>query len=127
MAITEPASRIRPITPAAAKAARVKAIPEEVIDVVNTLIVNNLKQNGQTQIYARVLQKDVSVEILSNASLRSKLAQEYPGIDANSALIKSGWLDFESVYQDNGWNSVTYSKPSFDESYSAFYEFTANQ
>lgn len=127
MAINEPSYIIRPITPAAARAARVKVIPQEVFEVVNELIVRNLKPNGSTQMYARILQKDIMSGILEYSILRDKLMAEYPGNDLNTAIIQSGWLDFESVYRDSGWSSVSYSKPAYNEGGEPYFEFTSNQ
>lgn len=127
MAINEPPYRIRPITPAAAKAARVKVIPQEVFEVVNELIVRNLKPNGATQMYSRVTQKEITNGILEYKILRDTLIRDFPGIDLERALIDSGWLDFESVYRDSGWTSVSYNRAGYNESYDAYFEFTSNQ
>lgn len=127
MAIIEAPYRIRPITPAAAKAARVKVIPQEVFEVVNDLIVRNLKPNGSTQMYSRISQKDIMSGILEYSILRDKLRAEYPGTGLNEAIIESGWLDFESVYRDSGWSSVSYSKPAYNEGGEPYFEFTSNQ
>ena len=127
MAIIEAPYRIRPITPAAAKAARVKVIPQEVFEVVNELIVRNLKPNGSTQMYSRINQKDIMNGILEYQLLRDLLIRDFPGIDLDRAIIDSGWLDFESVYRDSGWTSVTYNRAGYNESYDAYFEFTSHQ
>lgn len=128
MAIIDAPYRIRPITPAAAKAARVKVIPQEVFEVVNDLIVRNLKPNGSTQMYSRINQKDIMNGILEYQLLRDLLIRDFPGINLDQAIIDSGWLDFESVYLDSGWTSVTYNRAGCkDESYGAYFEFTSHQ
>lgn len=127
MAIIEAPYRIRPITPAAAKAARVKVIPQEVFEVVNELIIQNLKPNGSTKIYARVKQQDVVNEILKHAVLKEKLQESFPKTTLQSAIFDSGWLDFEEAYRDSGWSSVTYYKPAYNESAEPYFEFTSHQ
>ncbi len=121
-----------PITPAAAKAARVKSLPPQVIAVVNDLIVSNLKQRSDKLVEAKIPQSVIVKYILLDETLRSVLLlhlqqNETPNEHAlATAVTDLGWLDFEDVFELSGW-SVKYDKPGFNESCGAFFKFTSKE
>ena len=94
---------MKPFSPEEAKSIALTNIPDEVISIVNNLLVQNLR-NGN---YASFLQKEIIDEY-------KKL---YPD---NIFNIK--WLDFEELYEANGWK-VTYDSPAYCESFPASFKF----
>lgn len=42
--------------------------------------------------------------------------------DATANFFDQGWMDFEPIYEAQGWK-VQYDKPGWDETYDAFFEF----
>jgi hypothetical protein len=101
---------MKPITPSQARKSKICKIPSVVIKAVNNLIATNLK--GDT---ATVLLKDIVKEVRRlNPEMTSTL------------LYENGWLDFESIFEKNGWK-VYYDRPGYCESYEASFEFTAKR
>lgn len=41
-------------------------------------------------------------------------------------ILGNGWLDFEVVYEEAGWD-VVYDKPGYNESYGANFTFKAKR
>lgn len=97
---------VKPITPAEIPSFKKGIIPDAVFEVFNELIAKNYS-NGS----ARVTQSDVV----------NKLATR--GI-SGSQIYAEKYLDIEEIYEQNGWD-VEYDKPGYNESYGAFYVFTA--
>lgn len=81
-------------------------IPDFVFDVVNELLAE--KWNGSTAI---IKQKDIVSRICRETG-------EVP-----SSVFDKGWLNFEDIYRAKGWR-VGYDKPSYNESYDAFFKFS---
>lgn len=96
---------VKPITPEeAAKCS--PSIPAFVIDAVNQLISE--KTRGKSTI------------IIKQSEIVKKLVEDR---NANKdEIYENKWLDFEDIYRDAGW-VVTYDKPSFNESYDAYFKF----
>lgn len=99
-------SRIRPITPAKAIEAKSQAIPPEVFQVFDELIVRNLDLDGQAKV-----DQDEAVTMISN-----KLKIHRAAVFANK------WMDVEEAYRQAGW-TVEYDKPAYYEDFSAYYMF----
>jgi hypothetical protein len=96
---------IKPISPDNIVEAKLKTIPDEVIQVFNDLIVR--KWNGSSSC---IKQDDIITEI------QTKLACGLQEIFDNK------WLDVEDAYRAEGW-VVEYDKPAYNESYAATFEF----
>ena len=94
---------VKPITSDEVVTAKGEIMPDFVKEIINDLIVKNWKVNR-----ACVYQKDI-VAKLRDADSRDPFAE--------------GWLDFEPIYQEAGWN-VEYDKPGWDETYDAHFIFT---
>lgn len=95
---------IQPIRPEEVIGAKLKSIPDSVIETFNTLIV----QNG-TSGAAVIKQGDVI------ALLKEK------GLDPRE-IYNKGWLDVEDIYRKAGWD-VTYDNPGYNETYPATFTF----
>lgn len=100
-------SKVRPITPAEAVAAKTGLIPPEVFAAFNELITQ--KFDGGV---ARVYQADVI------ALIREKMKSP-------NDRCESWWLNVEDAYREAGW-TVAYDKPGFNESYAPYFMFTAD-
>lgn len=96
---------VEPISPSDVK----KFIPDFIIETVNKLIVE--KWDGEKAI---ILQDDIMDIVSSND----------PDIDKPSRreVFDKGWLDFEPLYRERGWN-VEYDKPGYNEFYKANFIF----
>ena len=97
---------VKPITPQEVVGKKREQLPDAVILAVNEMIVE--KWNGteasfkQDDLVARIIAKD--------SNLTSKI------------LFDSHHLDFEEIYQKEGW-LVEYDKPGFNETYPATFSF----
>lgn len=136
MAIIEPdpSYRVSPISPAEAKAKRVKSIPSQMISIVNDLLVANLSQLSDKRVEARVTQRDILDGITSNHALMEILLKEADSAGnqrvthsyLESVVFRLGWLDFEDTFELAGW-TVKYDKPSIGDSYPAYFKFTSKE
>lgn len=99
------ASAVKPITPQEAKKAPKPGIPDQVIECFNELIAKHFSGGS-----AHVLQDDVVSLICQRLDIRSP------------EVYKRGLLDVENHFKEAGWK-VTYDKPGYDESYSAYFIF----
>jgi hypothetical protein len=90
-------------SPAEARGAKRHVIPDFVLAVVNQLLAEGFNERG-----INVPQQ----EIIDRVKLLT-------GSDA----FNMKWLDFESLFEDEGW-IVKYDKPGYNESYDAFFVFT---
>jgi hypothetical protein len=81
-------------------------IPSFVFEAINNLLKNKFRGNSVT-----IKQDEIIAEI-------SRLK---PGLNRNDIFEKK-WLDFEKVYNKSGW-SVTFDKPSYNETYDANFTF----
>lgn len=92
----------------------IPSIPDFVIEAVNTL----LKEKYKHAIGKAVLLQDDVVEVILSAADKNgqSLARQ-------TLFDGKGWLDFEHLYEQNGWK-VVYDKPSYCETYKATYTFT---
>ena len=91
-----------------------QGVPDTVIEAVNNLIIKKL--NGRS---ATFTQDEVIEEIISlygAVTERQKDALRRQAFNAR-------WLDFESLYQREGWH-VVFDKPGYNESYKANWTFT---
>ena len=101
---------IKAVSPSEARGAKSKYTPPEIIEAVNELLSQHYRPNGIV-----IKQKDII------ALARAKMAtNESP--NANSDFFSQGWMDFEPIYEAQGWK-VRYDKPGWDENYDAFFEF----
>ncbi len=89
-----------PISPKDAKAEKISAIPEEVVEIINRMII----------------------EKFQGRSFSLRADEVRTAIFEKMGKCESWWLDFEPAYRAVGWN-VNYDKPGFNESYPATYDF----
>lgn len=87
-----------PITPAEAQARRHSSIPGYVFQIVNDLLVANLRGG-----IATITQREIAAAIHSHPEYIS-LGIPHPNI------FQRGWMDFEDHYREHGWE-VTYNRP----------------
>ncbi len=95
-----------PIRPEEVAAVKTGTIPQEVFDVINTLITQKATSSGVT-----ILQRDIVTALVKKGLVTDNT-------DAN----RRGYLDFEEAYRAAGWR-VEYDKPGFNESYPARFIF----
>lgn len=95
----------RPIRPNEVVDAKARDIPDGVIETFNGLIVRYMKGNE-----AHVPQNEVVEDI-----------GFIMACDRNEIFDK-GWLNVEELYRNEGW-IVEYCKPSYDESWPAYFVF----
>jgi hypothetical protein len=98
-----------PITPQEALHKKVESIPSQVFEAFDELIVKNL-QDGRSE----VIQEDVVNLISEKLSCHRNI------------VASSSWLDIEDAYEAAGWH-VEYARPGFNESYKAYFTFTAKK
>lgn len=101
---------VKAITPQQAEQARISNIPDGVIECFNDAIQENIDMYGR----ARVDQDDVVKKIASKMGVRRQV------------VFDKGWLDVESIFREAGWK-VNYDKPGYNESYNAYFEFSARK
>ena len=98
----------KPITIEEAITRKQGSLPPEVFDVINKLIVENYSVPSQK---ATVDQSDIVDELVYRLNL------------PRQEIFDRGYLDVEALYGKAGW-SVDYHKPSYDESFQAFFVFS---
>ena len=93
--------------------------PNEIMDNLKTIIpeaviqaVNELLKEGYRGSYVSFKQKD----------LISRIIKIDPSIERED-LFKKKYLDFESIFEKQGWK-VEYNSPCRDESYDEYFKFT---
>jgi hypothetical protein len=94
----------KPFTPDEARRNKAVVMPPEVIASVNEL----LSEKFSTRI---TITKDELID-----RIMSKMAI------TRQEIIKLGFLDIETVYEDAGW-VVKFDSPAYDENYTPFYIF----
>lgn len=94
----------RPISPSEAK--EQKVLPEFVIEAINELIRENMTDCG----YFDILQKDIISRVKTKTDMD----------------FDDRWLHFIAVYEAWGW-SISYDRPGYTETYSAYYRFTVKR
>lgn len=97
--------RTKPITPKEIMDNLPKIIPSAIIDAINNLLKKKFRGNEV------VLKQD---EILDEVRKISNYSRQ--------EIFENKWLDFESIYRDNGWD-VIYDKPGIGDSYEAYFKF----
>ena len=97
---------VKPITPKEAASRKIEVLPDEVIDVFNTMILENLK-NGSS-----VVMQD---EVARRIAKRMNVVLGY--------IYEKGLLDVEEIYRKAGWD-VEYDKPGYNEDYKARFVFS---
>lgn len=96
---------VNPIKKSEVATMKKEIIPEVVIKVVNRLIAQNCR-DGRAIVYQYEIIDAIKQEI----------------VISSEAIIESGWLDFEPIYEAAGWQ-VEYDKPGYNENYKAFFLF----
>jgi hypothetical protein len=97
---------IRPVLPSEVQEVKNSAIPPEIVEIVNQLIVQNWDGSSATF-------KQEEVVKLAEIVLNSE----------RSKLFTHRWLDFEDLFRRVGWE-VDYDKPGYNETYDATFTFT---
>lgn len=82
-------------------------IPQEVVEAVNELLLENGGRGGAVQI----MQK----------AIIERVQQKLPGLTSQE-IYKRKYLDFEKLFQTYGW-TVTYDGPAYNESYEPYFMF----
>lgn len=82
-----------------------ETVPNEVIEVVNKLLVQN-KNNAN---YIKITMEEVVEELMKIGFKRNE-------------VFDKGFLNFENIYRKQGW-TVIFDKPSYNETYKAYYTF----
>ena len=100
-----PPIEIKPVSPSTISSVKLKVFPNFVIEAVNELLALHYVPGRPTEIKL----KDVKDRIRSKMSLGVK--------------FDGSWLNFESIYEDEGWD-VSYYRDDYTESYDAYFEFT---
>jgi hypothetical protein len=103
---------MKPLSPNEIVIKKATSIPEFVIEAVNNVLAK--EYNGSQAI---LLQEDIINEILRiyNSTRHDDISREH--------IFKSGWLDFEGLFSQAGWN-VEYDKPGYNETYPPRFTFT---
>lgn len=99
-------STVQPITPHDVVDKKLEILPDAVIRAFNTLIAK--KFNG----YESTVKQDEAINAIM-AEDETISRQE---------IFDNHWLDVEDIYRKIGWD-VTFDKPGYSESYSAYYVF----
>ena len=99
---------VKPITPEEARGNKKLVIPNEVIQVVNEMLVRELRSDC-----AMMYQEDIIAEVL----------KRMPHL-TSSDVYKNKYLDFEPLFEAQGWD-VKYDSPAYGESFRAHFIFTA--
>lgn len=94
---------IKPITPDQVADQKITSFPPEVFEAFNELIALHFTDGS-----ARVNQTEVVNLIKGKMNIK---------------IFNSNWLNVEDAYRAAGWK-VFYDKPSYCESYEAYFEFT---
>lgn len=97
---------VKPITPDEVK----HVIPDFIIEVVNKLIQE--KWDG----HEAIIKQDEIMDIVSSDD-------EDDDKPSRQKIYDQGWLDFEPLYREVGWN-VEYDKSAYYENYDAYFKFT---
>lgn len=105
---------IEAMTPAQAADLKMSRIPEKVFEAFNEVIADHLSEG-----HATVKQEEVVERILA------KFSGEVEKITRHN-IFENGWLDVEAFYRKKGWK-VSYDKPGYNESYGAYWDFTAKR
>jgi hypothetical protein len=100
---------VKPITPAQAGYKKGKTIPDAVFNAFNQLIQEKLGEAG-------------AVTIKQN-EVMERILKLQPGL-SRQEIFNKHWLDVEPFYRKAGWH-VEYDKPGFNESYDAYFVFSA--
>jgi hypothetical protein len=87
-----------------------QALPTIVYAIVNKLLAQHYDSNSRTAV---ITQKSI-VEALERTGLTP------------SQIYDGDYLNFEDHYRAHGWD-VEYDKPGYNETYEAFFSFTARE
>jgi hypothetical protein len=103
--------KAEPISPDDVIKLKGKNIPQEVIEVFNTLIAKHW--NGRSAI---LMQEEVIKEILKSFKAADKPM-------TRSILFEENYLEIDDLFRKRGWK-VEYDKPGYNESYEASWTFS---
>lgn len=102
---------MKPVSPEEAAFQHKNSFPGEVIYAINSLISENYNGKPFT-----LNQDEIVARIIQVFSERGQMV-------SRSAVFVNNMLDFEPLYEDNGWK-IEYDKPAYCESYPASFKFT---
>lgn len=103
-------SAVKPMSPTEIKQKAIESIPDEMIQAVNELLIENASRGTIT-----IKLKDIE------ARFRKLSNGKYNSID----IYDKGWMDFESAFRQAGWK-VSYESPARDENFESYYRFQYN-
>lgn len=98
----------RPVSPNELTNFQREQMPVEVIETFNEMLAENVIEG-----YGTVKQKEVIDRLVTKGLERALIFQR-------------GWLNVEEIYREAGWK-VEYDKPGYNESYDAYFKFTAKR
>jgi hypothetical protein len=100
--------KVEAISPEEVVAKKKSLMPDEAIEAFNEMIAENLSCSR-----ASVRQDEVVKRMVSK------------GLKKNE-IYEKGWLDVEEIFRAKGWK-VAYDKPGYNESYEAYFVFSAKR
>lgn len=103
---------VKALSPSEVLGQKVSSIPDEIIEAMNQLLVEELSLQGT----ATILQKDL-------VGRARRLMAESGSVHANVDFYAKNWLDIEPVFRAAGWK-VEYDKPAYCENYEAHFTFS---
>lgn len=109
---------MKPISPKEILDKRLASVPDFVIKAVNKLLEREYVGKA-----VRILQDDVIREAML---IWDCLPSKHPIKDTvitRSDFFDLHWLDFESLFEENGWERVTYCKAELDDSGGNYWMF----
>lgn len=107
-------NEVKPITPKEVIKKIEEAMPSFVFEVVNKLITDELIATNSSE--CAIKQNDIIKALIAH--------QEVKGVQiTRDEIFEKGWLNFEPHYKKAGWK-VRYDRPSYNDSYDAYFEFS---
>lgn len=106
--------KVAPISPAEAEKAHRGTIPDSIINAFNKLIVKHYKPISKEA----VVKQDEVLDMVCGDPDSGKLKR--------ADVFSNHWLDVEDIYREQGWN-VEYDKPTYNETYDAYFVFSVKK
>lgn len=101
-------STLKPLSPSEVKQKAIESIPDEMIQAVNELLIENASRSSIV-----IKQKDIEDRF------RKLSKGKYNHVD----IYAKGWMDIEPVYSKAGWK-VRYESPDRDQNFEEYFAFT---
>lgn len=111
-------NKIKPASPSDITSIKIGLIPKELIELINSMLASAAVKNHSNKFECTIYQDEI-VETFT-AILNRNESVTFGG--TVPALFNMEWLNFESLYEEQGWK-VTYEKPAYNESGRPFFTF----